>query len=745
VTEPGVPEEHAVAGHFRRARVRAQLTQERLAELADVSVRTVRNIEAGATKPRADSLVALAGVLGIDPDPQADAEEPWQLPARVARFTGREEAFRQLDAVLRRTDRRLAVIYGTAGVGKTALALHWAHERADAFPDGQLYADVRGFDPAGSSAAPEEVLHRFLTALHVPPARIRGQLDELTALFRTIVRGRKMLVLLDNARDVEQVTPLLPGDPEIMVIVTSRAPLTRLVTTAGAVPVRLDVLDGAAAKRLLIGRLGEACIEGAGADAVAAIVARCAGLPLALAVVAGRVTLRPGVPVAVTAAELIRSTEPLDVLGRWDPDTNVQAVFSWSYRALSRAAGRLFRLLGLHFGPEISVPAAASLAGLPPARARMLLAELTAASLVTEQPSGRFTQHDLLRAYARQLTDEHDPDARQAIQRVLDHYVHTAVQAAMLVNPGRNSITPEPPAAGVIIEPLTDLAEARSWLDAEVTTLIDGVHSAAGHGFDEASWHLAWSIVDLLDRHGRWPEWLRAQLTALAAARRRPGVAPEAHVHQALAQGYGSARQFTAAHTHLDRAIALFAAGGDGRREARCRITRAWLLEREDRRDDALRAAEETLRVMQARGDQRGLGTALNGVGWALVLTGRYQRAVELCAEAVTVEQQIGTPIGVANALDSLGCACLGLQRTDDAIRHLEHAIGLYRDLGNRYYELLATDHLGNARAAQGDHDAARRLWHNAVIAFTDLDPRQAATIQAKLDRLPQSEASNAT
>jgi DNA-binding SARP family transcriptional activator len=347
----------------------------------------------------------LADELGIDPSPElrrrhdeisrddggAPHAVPAQLPRDVPGFVGRMGDLAALDGLLSDSQAGrtvvISAIAGTAGVGKTALAVHWAHRVRDKFPDGQLYVDLRGFDPSGTVKSPAEALRGFLDALRVPAQRVPADLDGQAALYRSALADKRMLVLLDNARDADQVRPLLPDAPECLVVVASRNRLTGL-TAEGAHPILLDLLPVAEAEQLLARRLGAERVA-AEPDAVDRIITRCARLPLALAIVAARAA-DVDVALATLADELDQAPGDLGSFAADDPRADVRAVFSWSHRALSGAAARLFRLLGLHAGPDFAAPAAASLVGQPVERVEALLAELTRAHLITEHAPGRF-------------------------------------------------------------------------------------------------------------------------------------------------------------------------------------------------------------------------------------------------------------------------------------------------------------------------------------------------------------------
>jgi transcriptional regulator with XRE-family HTH domain len=453
------------AEHFgflvRRYRTVAALTQEELATRAGLSIRAVSDMERGRTRrPFLRSVRQLADALELavseraqliaaaepdtatgdhDGEPGFIPPVPRQLPCDRARFTGRAaelDALTGLAGLATHEAGTSVVMSGTAGVGKTALAVHFAHEAAAAFPDGQLYVNLRGADPSGSPASPGEVLRAFLGAFGLRSDRVLPDLDAQAALFRSILAGRRVLVILDNAHDEQQVRPLLPGSAGCLTVVTSRRQLAGLAAADGARLLSLQVLSEAESLLLLAGRLGERVEHEP--EAATRVSALCAGLPLALSVAAARAAARSGVPLVRLADEL-RQENPLDALDIGDPATSVRVVLSWSYCNLSPPAAMAFRLFGLQAGPDISLPAAASLAGLPLAQARAALAELTQANLLTEQPSGRYACHDLLRSYAAELAYAIDGEkTRQAaIRRITDYYLRTARSASRHLYPGR--------------------------------------------------------------------------------------------------------------------------------------------------------------------------------------------------------------------------------------------------------------------------------------------------------------------
>jgi hypothetical protein len=359
----------------------------------------------------------------------------------MRQFAGRTAELARLTALLDEDAGGTVVITaidGTAGIGKTTLAVHWAHRIADRFPDGQLYANLRGFDASGPAMTPAEAIRGFLDAFAVPPERIPVDLPAQSGLYRSLLAGRRVLVLLDNARDADQVRPLLPGTPGCVAVVTSRHRLSSLVTADGAHPLPLDLLSTGEARELLVSRIGRDR-AGAEPETIDELIELCAHLPLALTLVAARAASHPTFPLAALAGELRDTHGRLDAIGEGDVTSGVRAVISWSYERLDAEAARLFRLLGMHPGPDIAVPAAASLAGVPVGRARAALAELARAHLAEEYAPGRYTCHDLLRLYARELADTVDSasDRHDAVHRLLDHYVHAAHTATELLQASR--------------------------------------------------------------------------------------------------------------------------------------------------------------------------------------------------------------------------------------------------------------------------------------------------------------------
>jgi DNA-binding SARP family transcriptional activator/tetratricopeptide (TPR) repeat protein len=675
----------------------------------------------------------------------ASGPVPRQLPADVAAFTGRAAPLAELDRLLARTGGGqasstnglptavvISAVSGTAGVGKTALAVHWAHRARERFPDGQLYVNLRGFDPGGRVMAPAEAVCGFLDALGVPAQRIPPTLDAQTALYRSMLDGRRVLVMLDNARDADQVRPLLPGAPTASVIVTSRNRLTSLVAACGAHPLTLDLLSSDEARQLITRRLGAG--RPAEPQAVDEIVTRCARLPLALTIAAARAT-ESGLPLAALATELADSGNRLDALSAGAAASDVRAVFSWSYTALTAAAARMFRLLGLHPGPDTSAAAAASVAGLPVGQAHELLVELARASLLAEHRPGRYSFHDLLRVYAVDLAHAHDTDdqRRAAVGRVLDHYLHTAHAAALLLNPHRDPPTLAPPAPGATPQRPTDLGQAAVWLSTERPVLLAILRQAADTGFDSHAWQLAWALTTFLDRQGHWHDLTAAWQAAVQSTGRLDDPPTHAYAHRSLARTYSRLGRYRDADAHHRHALDLYARAGDLTGQAHAHLGLADVSERQDRPDQALRHAQQALTLYQAAGHRRGQAGALNTIGWDHALLGDHRQALTCSQQALGLLQELGDRAGEAAAWDSLGYAHHHLGDHTLAGDCYQHALDLRHGLGHRYLEATTLTRLGDTHHTADHASAARAAWAHALDILADLGHPDADAVRAKL------------
>lgn len=662
---------------------------------------------------------------------------PAQLPRDLNTFTGRKAHLDQLNTLLAEGAGTVVIsaIAGTAGIGKTSLAVHWAHLVRDQFPDGQLYLNLRGYDHLRTPLDPAEATSGFLHALGVPAARIPTELDARSALYRSLLADQRMLIVLDNARDEEQVRPLLPGAPTCPVVVTSRSPLTGLVAANGAHPVILDLLTPDEARDLLIRRLGRNRVAAEPA-AVEEIVNRCAGLPLALAIVAAHAATRPDRSLVALVDNLRDAGDQLNILAATDPVTDVRTVFSWSYRALTEPAARLFRLLGLHPGPDIGVNAAASLTALPVERASALLAELTRANLLTEPSPRRYTSHNLLRAYAAHLAHVEDSDAQResATRRLLDYYVHTAHAANHLLDPVRRSIGLTQPPPEISVDHLVDNQAALAWFAIEHVPLCAAVEHAAVSGFAQHSWQLAATLANYFDWRGHWHDWATTAHAALAAIQQLPDPTTHAAALRNVARADTVLRRFDDAQTHLHRALDLYEKAGSYIGQAGAHNELAFLLSRQGNPARALEHSHRALGLYRTMDNKAGQARTLNNVGWYHALLGEHHQALTYCQQALTLLQQQGDRPWQAHTWVSLGYAHQHLGNHNQAITCYNNALTLIRDLGDRYLEALTLGHLGDTHQEIGDQASADNAYHQALRILTDLQHPEVDALRAKLD-----------
>ena len=668
------------------------------------------------------------------PAARAERPVPAQLPADVRGFAGRAEELRRLDALLAAADEPTAVLIsavsGTAGVGKTALAIHWAHRVRDRFPDGQLYVNLRGFDPDGRPLDPADALRGLLDALGISADRMPADLDARVGLYRSLMAGRRALVVLDNARDAEQVRPLLPGTPAAVAVVTSRNKLMPLVAGVGAHPVDIDVLSLPESRELLRRRLGADAVA-ADPNAVDRIITTCARLPLALAVAAARARQ---IGPATVAADLADAGQRLDTLDAGDAASQVRAVLCWSYDTLCPDAAGLFRLLGLHPAADIAVPAAASLAGRPVDEVRRLLRVLTAASLIVEDADGRFAFHDLLRVFAAELTHRLDAeeDRRAALARLLDHYVQIAHRSARLLGCRQRLSDPDPPDPAVTAPVPADRRGAIGWFAAESHAVLACIHLGAATGLHRQICHLADSILDILDGQSRWGELEVVQHVAITSARRTGDRAMEAHARRALAQACARTGRHGEALAELRQSDALFASLADHRGLSLTHKNLSIVYEGLGRIREAVLHAGQSLHFARMAADPALEVGALNAVGWMHVVHGDPEAGLAHCLAALTLSRRHSRRAEPV-VLDSLGHAYLRLGRPGDAIASFRQSIALHRSFDERRGTGTALLGLGDAHEAAGDESAARRAWQDALEIFGELGHPHTRLARARL------------
>ncbi|MFC6020097.1 BTAD domain-containing putative transcriptional regulator [Plantactinospora solaniradicis] len=667
---------------------------------------------------------------------------PAQLPLQVPDLLGRDHELARLDAMVANAGGCAAgVVTGTAGVGKTALAVHWAHRVADRFPDGQLYLNLHGFDEEWASITPADALDDLLTGLGVSPEQRPGGLDARAALYRSHLAGRRMLVVLDNARDSEQVRPLLPGTPGCAVVVTSRNQLTSLVVVEGAHPIALDLLSVRSAHEMLTRRLGPERMA-ADPQIVDEVIEQCARLPLALAIIAARAVAHPDFSLASTRDELRASRNALDVLDGGDPSTNVRTVLSWSYRTLSEQAARLFRLLGLHPGADIAVPAVASLIGVPVHRARRLVAELIRANMITHHLPGRYLLHDLLHEYAVEMTGSVDSTAerRTARHRLFDHYVHSACSAALLLVSQRLPPVPETALPGVTVEKFADPQAALGWYQAECAVLVATVRDAAAHGFDSHTWRLGWTLRTTLTRRVRWPDSSALQRLALEAARRcvRDGDhsedrAGQAHLHRGLARVETRQGQHDRAEAHLRTALVISTEMEDPLGVADTYIGFGWRHQRRGEFAESVRYLERSREIYEDIGHRAGQFETYHAIAWAHTRLGNYQEALAYGERALRGYEGLGDDTGEAHVWDTLGACHRRAGDHQQAILCYQRALALFRKNGNSLYEADTLTFLGDACQAIGETEAARRAWQRGLDLLPGLEGPEVTDVQGRL------------
>ncbi|MEV6847211.1 BTAD domain-containing putative transcriptional regulator [Actinoplanes sp. NPDC051411] len=700
-----------------------------------------------ATGKQAEALEAyrttrqvLADDLGLDPGAELQAahqrvlkagtekppitlQAPAQLPADLAAFAGRRhelDLFPRIDGKPRAAT--VVTISGMAGVGKTTLAVHWAHRIADHFPDGQLYLDLHGFHPGRAITSPADALHSVLESLGVPAAAVPASLEAQSALFRSLLARRRMLIVLDNARDTAQVRPLLPGSPGCLTVVTSRNQLYDLVAEHGATPITLERLPYADATELLSRRLGadRVALE---QDASAEIVELTGRLPLTLAMVSARAAMNPRFSLAAIAGELQRSHGSLDAFVGESSHSDIRSIFDWSYQVLTPAAARLFRLLAIHPGPDCSLSAAASIAGETAAEVRQSFGELQRANLVAETEPGRFAVHDLLRAYARELVRSDDMDA--ACRRLTDYFVHSAAAAGRLLFPGREETPLDPPAAGSAPASFRYAGDAVAWFDAERPALIAAVKTRK-----PGVWQLSLLLEMYLDRIGAWLIQVEVQTAAREAADTPAAVAG---TERALGFAEGRLGRWATADRHLARALEIFTEIGDSLGQGRTHRLMAFLLNRRLRHDEALSHYAEAADLYEETGFARGLGYLHNEIGWTYILIGDHAKALEECRLAIESHRARGDRNGQAAAWDSMGYAQHHLGAYDEALESYSQAMRLYRSLYDRSLEAETLVHIGDTHQAAGRPAEAALAWRQALEIFDDLGHPDAGQV---LDRM---------
>ncbi len=665
---------------------------------------------------------------------------PRQLPARPRLFTGRSSELARLTADLDGDAdpadlTGISVISGTGGMGKSWLALHWAYQHLDRFPDGQLWVNLRGFDPVGEPVPAQTAIRGLLGGLGIDPAAAPAEPEAAAALYRSLVAGKRMLVVIDNAATTSQVVPLLPGGAGCVVLVTSRRTLTGLVVRHGARPLDLGVLPGAEARELLARHLGAARLA-AEPEATAELLASCAGLPLAIGITAALAAARPGFALAVLATELRDAATRLDTLDAADLTASVRATLSWSYHTLGLRAARVLGLLALAPGPDISFLAAVSLTALTPAATQTTLRELEAASVLHEDRPGRHRMHDLVRLHAAEQASLDQPEAERtaALQRVTDFYLHTAVAADRMLTPHRAPIELGMPAAGCIPYRPADVAATLAWLDSEHSCLLSAQALAVEQGWHSHAWQLACALSPYHQRQGDSRSEFVTWQAGLSAATRMCQPALEADARRWLGEACGNLGLRAEALDHVTRAIVLTERLGDTARLAVNLWALANIWEQQQDYHQALIHATRSHHLFQTLDNPVREASALTAVGWYHACLGHLSQAAAASHAALAMHRRHRYRPGEAGTLDTLGYISVHTGRSARAISYYNQAIAICREVGHRRGEADILTRLAEVYAADGRHDKARSAWQQALTLYrVQHRTADAARVQQKL------------
>lgn len=672
---------------------------------------------------------------------------PRQLPAAIPNLVGRTTELATLTRILDKSAERsaavvISVIAGTAGIGKTALAVHWAHQVRDRFPDGQLYVNLRGYDP-GPPLTPGQALDGFLRALDVPGRKIPASMAERAALYRSLLDGRRMLVLLDNASTSEQVRPLLPGSPDCLAVVTSRSRLSGLAVRDGAHRVSLEPLPLAESIMLLRHIIGAARVD-AELNVAAELARQCAYLPLALRIAAERVARHPGSTLADLTRELANERDRLDMLVTGDDDTAAaRVVLSWSYRALPPATARMFRLLGLHVGPDISVPATAALAGTTIAQARQLLDRLAGEHLLEETGRDRYRFHDLLRVYAaeRAATEETDHDRDNAVRRLLAWYLHTADAAGQVLIPQWRYVPLDSPEAGLLPLAFTTHRQALEWCEAERANLVAAIRHAAECGQHVIAWKLPAVLWGFFAMRAYWADCITTHEIGLAATHYLHDRHGEAWIANQLGDGYRGLKRFDEAIDHLRQALVAWRELDDRWGEGWTRYNLGTVYRNMGRFEEALKHYHQALARGRESNDQWGEGWILHSLATTYRSLERFDEAFDHYHQALDVRREINDHWGEGWTLHRLASAYRVQRRWEEALEHYDQALTIYLKINSRWGEGWMLYSMGEVLHDTGALAAARTSWHQALAIFEELGDPQATKVRARLEALDNDDS----